>query len=128
MGQLNPTRQEIIDAHQALETFAAHGYMSAMDRKDEDATRKREEAIRSFLPPIPRPTMDEVEWDDSKHYLAEAEHASLGKVVMLSKIRKGGEIYCIRRGFEGKLLTLASPENLTPTGRRYVLYVLQEGE
>ncbi|MBK4161059.1 hypothetical protein GWO73_04350 [Corynebacterium macginleyi] len=118
MGQLNPTRQEIINAHEELKKLCQRL----------PATRAAKETILRALPPLPRPTMAEVEWDNSKHYLAEADHASLGKVVMLSKIRKGGEIYCIRRGFEGKLLTLASPENLTPTGRRYVLYVLQEGE
>ncbi|MBK4159479.1 hypothetical protein GWO56_08035 [Corynebacterium macginleyi] len=119
----NPTRQEILDAHEALDEIFHHILFSGGHYPS-----KAREQILAALPPIPRPTMAEVEWDNSKHYLAEADHASLGKVVMLSKIRKGGEIYCIRRGFEGKLLTLASPENLTPTGRRYVLYVLQEGE
>lgn len=128
MGQLEPTRQEIIDAHQALETFAAHGYMSAMDRKDEDATRKREEAIRSFLPPIPRPTMDEVEWDDSKHYLAEADHPTWGKVTMLFKKVGTGNIFVNFPEDGEQSFIYCTPENLTPTGRRYVLYVLQEGE
>ncbi|QRJ57480.1 hypothetical protein GWO64_009500 [Corynebacterium macginleyi] len=115
MGQLNPTRQEIINAHEALEKLCNRL----------PGTLYTKMAILAALPEKPRLTMAEVEWDDDKHYLAEAEHTSLGKVVMLSKIREGGEIYYIRRGFEGKLLTLASPDSLTPTGRRYVL---QEGE
>lgn len=115
MGQLEPTRQEILNAHDALDTLCERL----------PAARAAKESMLAALPPKPQPTMAEVEWDDDKHYLAEAEHCSLGKVVMLSKIRGSGEIYYIRRGFEGKLLTLASPEALTPTGRRYVL---QEGE
>ncbi|WP_284770943.1 hypothetical protein [Corynebacterium rhinophilum] len=115
MGQLNPTRQEIINAHEELEKL--------FNRLP--ATRAAKETILKVLPPLPRLTMAEIEWDDDKHYLAEAEHCSLGKVVMLSKICGGEEIYYIRQGFKGELLTFASPDKLTPTGRRYVL---QEGE
>lgn len=125
MGQLNPTRQEIIDAHKALETFAAHGYMSAMDRKDEDATHEREEAIRKLLPPIPRPTMNEVEWDDEKHYLAEADHRTWGKIIMLFKNVETGNIFVNFQENGEQHFIYCTPESLTPTGRRYVL---QEGE
>lgn len=116
MGQLNPTRQEIMDAHQALETLAAHGYMSAMDRKDEDSTRKCEEAIRKLLPPIPRPTMAEIDWDDEKHFLAEAEHEDGSDTIMLWKTTSGC-ISIIRNGLVGAVY----PDTLTPTGRRYEL-------
>ena len=120
MGQLNPTREEILAAYDALEglpIFAESLAQSVVQDLCND--------ILAALPPKPRPTMAEVEWDDEKHYLAEAEHCSLGKVVMLSKICGGEEIYYIRQGFKGELLTFASPDKLTPTGRRYVL---QEGE
>lgn len=121
MGQLNPTRQEILEAYEALNTLITHECLTALNTDQEDAIYEREQLIRKCLPPIPHPTMNDIEWDDDKHYLAEAEHTSLGKVVMLSKTREGGEIYYTRRGFEGKLLTLASPDSLTPTGRRYIL-------
>lgn len=124
MGQLNPTRQEILDAHKALQKLLVYALTWGDDTTSE-LYRELYSEVLAALPPLPRPTMADIEWDDDKHYLAEAEHCSLGKVVMLSKIRGGGEIYYIRRGFEGKLLTLSSPEALTPTGRRYVL---QEGE
>lgn len=124
MGQLNPTRQEILDAHKALQKLLVYALTWGDDTTSE-LYRELYGEVLAALPPKPRLTMAEIEWDDSKHYLAEAEHCSLGKVVMLSKIRGGGEIYYIRRGFEGKLLTLAYPNALTPTGRRYVL---QEGE
>lgn len=117
----NPTRQEIIDAHQALETLAAHGYMSAMDRKDEDATRKREEAIRKLLPPIPHHTMDEVEWNDEKHFLAEAEHPTWGKVIMLFQSPNTGNIFFMYPNGGVQHVVYCRPCNLTPTGRRYKL-------
>lgn len=118
MGQLNPTRQEIIDAQLARQ-------WAEWNKSCEVSSPEIQAAANFILAHTTPPTMADVEWDDDKHFLAEAEHCSLGKVVMLSKIRGGGEIYYIRRGFEGKLLTLSSPEALTPTGRRYVL---QEGE
>lgn len=125
MGQLNPTRQEILKAYASLFGLADFAVTQAEGKEQADMMRAYNDHILKALPPKPQPTMAEVAWDDEKHYLAEAEHCSLGKVVMLSKIRGGEEIYYIRRGFEGKLLTLAYPNALTPTGRRYVL---QEGE
>ena len=125
MGQLNPTRQEIIEAHQVVKDYIEHELDVAHNEADIKEALRRDELLLKFLPPLPRLTMAEIEWDEEEHFLTEAEHPNWGKVVMLSKIRGGGEIYYIRRGFEGKLLTLASPEVLTPTGRRYVL---QEGE
>ncbi|MCG7243800.1 hypothetical protein [Corynebacterium sp. ACRPS] len=125
MGQLNFTRQEIIEAHQVVKDYIEHELDVAHTEADIKEALRRDELLLKFLPPLPRPTMAEIEWDDDKHYLAEAEHCSLGKVVMLSKICGGEEIYYIRQGFKGELLTFASPDKLTPTGRRYVL---QEGE
>lgn len=125
MGQLEPTRQEIIAAHQVVKDYIEHELDVAHNEADIKEALRRDELLLKFLPPLPRPTMAEIEWDEETHYLAEAEHCSLGKVVMLSKICGGEEIYYIRQGFKGELLTFASPDKLTPTGRRYVL---QEGE
>lgn len=125
MGQLEPTRQEIIEAHNALEELKNVALSAADFCGDTEKFLMWKDEILKALPPKPQPTMAEIEWDDDKHYLAEAEHCSLGKVVMLSKICGGEEIYYIRQGFKGELLTFASPDKLTPTGRRYVL---QEGE
>lgn len=125
MGQLEPAREEILDAFEALHSLTEFAILHSADWKEEGEMRKCCVRIIQALPEKPRPTMAEIEWDDEKHYLAEAEHCSLGKVVMLSKICGGEEIYYIRQGFKGELLTFASPGKLTPTGRRYVL---QEGE
>lgn len=125
MGQLEPTREEIIEAHQVVKDYIEHELDVAHTEADIKEALRRDELLLKVLPPLPRLTMAEIEWDDDKHYLAEAEHCSLGKVVMLSKICGGEEIYYIRQGFKGELLTFASPDKLTPTGRRYVL---QEGE
>lgn len=122
MGQLEPTRQEIIDAHQALETFAAHGYMSAMDRKDEDATRKREEAIRSFLPPLPRVTLNDIFWVVSELLFAEVENIESGElgILLAYDVMPDGEKFMYVNHFDGDIHRY-SPEMLTLTGEKYNL-------
>lgn len=115
----NPTRQEIIDAHKALEEL----YDWALEWAGTRA-HSRYGAIRDVLPPKPKPTMAEVEWDDDKHYLAEAEHPGWGKVIMLGL-------------GEEKLIDVFIPHlrksncivprgNLTLTGKRYALTEVQE--
>lgn len=121
----NPTRQEIINAYTAVTTLA---------RLAEEFTPVRVEehkeindlhlAVRAALPPKPRPTMAEVEWDDDKHYLAEAESESGVKVVMLSQNR--GFIRCIQPPNAGDVVIGVPSEDLTPTGRRYTPTEVQE--
>lgn len=125
MGQLEPTRQEIIAAHQVVKDYIEHELDVAYTEADTEEALRRERLLLKFLPPKPRLTMAEIEWDDSKHYLAEAEHSEYGKATMVSKTHDTEEIYYLRWGATGRLMALASPEALTPTGRRYVL---QEGE
>ena len=71
--------------------------------------------------------MAEIEWDDDKHYLAEAEHDVYGQVIMLG-LDAGGLIEFIipsRRDFR---CDTDRPGNLTPTGKRYTLTEVQDDE
>lgn len=113
-----PTRQEIIDAYEALETLCA--------RVGEDTpVNAMRSLILTALPPKPLPTMAEVEWDDDKHYLAEAEHTYWGKVIMLYRHAGLRQIQYLRAGGANEI-RLADPADLTPTGRRYTLTEVQE--
>lgn len=110
----NPTRQEIINAHEELEKLCQRL----------PATRAAKETILRALPPFPRPTMNEIEWDDDEHFLAEAEHPDWGKVVML---RESALIIFVQP-IEKRMgdIHVARVEELTPTGRRYTLTEVQE--
>lgn len=116
------SKEEIVEAHSALETLAAHGYMSAMDREDEDATRKREEAIRKFLPPIPRVTLNDIFWDVNELLFAEVENIRTGELGMLLAydVRLDGERFIYVNHFDDKI-SRYSPEMLTLTGEKYNL-------
>lgn len=123
----NPTRQEIINAYTAVTTLA---------RLAEEFTPVRVEehkeindlhlAVRAALPPKPRPTMAEVEWDDDKHFLAEAEHPEHGKVVMFNNLRITEDISSLVTEDGVTYMELIPYKDLTPTGRRYTLTEVQE--
>ena len=121
----NPTRQEIINAHKALSdiTYLADTYLSSISGRF-DETRELRQTILAALPPKPQPTMAEIEWDDDKHYLAEAESESGVKVVMLSQSRDF--IMCIQPPNAGDVVIGLPSEDLTPTGRRYTPTEVQE--
>lgn len=110
----NPTRQEIIEAYDALEKLCNRL----------PATRAAKEPILRALPPKPHPTMADVEWDDDKHFLAEAEHPDLGKVVMLRE----SVLIIFVQPIEKRMgdIHVARVEELTPTGKRYTLTEVQE--
>ena len=114
----NPTRQEIINAYNTLEALCARL----------PATRAAKESILKALPPKPQPTMAEVEWDDNKHYLAEAENPDWGKVIMLGEGPLSGLIRITLTKENGPLWQTAEPETLTPTGKRYALTEVQDNE
>lgn len=118
----NPTREDIIRAHEALDTvcdlvtelrgFSANEYRNL---------------IRAALPPQPQPTMTDVVWNDEEHFLAEAKIKNGPLVAMIGKdqeqwitcipIEADPSLLCKRTEFEGYL---------TPTGKRYTLTEVQE--
>ncbi|MER0028424.1 hypothetical protein [Corynebacterium sp. KPL4043] len=125
MGRLNPTRQEIHDAHKALQKLLVYALTWGDDTTSE-LYRELYGEVLAALPPLPRPTMAEIEWDEETHYLAEAEHPYQGKVLMLGKSFFSGRI-CITRAKEnGALWSEVKPETLTPTGRSFELTEVQE--
>lgn len=110
-----PTHKEIIDAYDALDTLC--------DRVP--ATRSAKESILRALPPKPRPTMAEVEWDEDEHYLAEANYLHGGQVIMLTPVEDqvgNHQIYAIKcfRKDNGYTFT-ANSHFIKPTGKRYTL-------
>ena len=119
----NPTRQEIIDANSALASLVCVALSNTADPDEKDWIKTEGRAIAAVLPPKPRPTMAEVEWDDDEHYLAEAEHPDYGKVIMLFKNRLDW-ISCFYQ--ERSALFSEDPSLLTPTGERYTLTEVQE--
>lgn len=120
-----PTREEIQAAYDALEEF----YYAACALNlhgSHDTEEEWHSAILKVLPPKPRPTMAEVEWDDDVHYLAEAETPDLvGKVVMLRKT-ESGLIEFTMTTCTPLTKGCTWPEKLTPTGKRYTLTEVQE--
>lgn len=118
----NPTRQEIIDAHQTLrylcDCLEAEWKIGATTIKDSKSV------IEKALPPRPRPTMDEIAWDDEKHYLAEADHPGWGKVIMLGISEE--KLIDVFIPHLRKSNCIVPRGNLTPTGRRYTLTEVQE--
>lgn len=114
----NPTRQEIIEAHDALTTL----YARAMGVAPSRALRER---ILAALPPRPQPTMAEVEWDDELHYLAEAEHPVWRTVIMLG-LDEEKLIEVFVPHLRECRYRIVRREAITPTGKRYTLTEVQE--
>lgn len=114
-----PTRKEIIEAHNALNRL----YQHLLHDKDTDviALNTAIKAIVRLLPPKPKPTMADVEWDNDKHYLAEAVHPGLGKVIMLGNSPVDGLIRVARDEENIDLWQATESELLTLTGKRYTL-------
>lgn len=110
MTESKPTREEIIEAHEALEELCERL----------PATRYAKMTILNALPPLPKLTMAEIKWDDSKHYLAEAEHELHGTVTMLTREEYTGTIQCTFHNGHFVNVISCTPEYLTPTGRRYL--------
>lgn len=119
----NSTRQQIIDAYDALEELRANAL-------EQEGMRANDQyrAVLEALPPKPDLTMADVEWDDDKHYLAEAEHAIWGKVIMLFRDVDEGNIFVKTQSKEDQRFVYGTPEYLTPTGKRYTLAAADQPE
>lgn len=120
----NPTRAQILNAHEALEELKNVALSAADFCGDTEKYLAWKSEIIAALPPKPQPTMNEIEWDDDEHFLAEAEHPDWGKVVML---RESALIIFVQP-IEKRMgdIHVARVEELTPTGKRYTLTEVQE--
>lgn len=114
-----PNRDQIIRAYEALERLERAAWKGSENEYEEMYHSEAKDIILSILPPKP-PTMDEIEWDDDKHFLAEAEQVSRGHVIMVEVVDTG-EIRCMSKGLGNVTFFLVRPETLTPTGYRYTL-------
>ncbi|OFN33638.1 hypothetical protein [Corynebacterium sp. HMSC072A04] len=121
----NPTRQEIIDAHEALIELCGLAEDLAVTEAQARQVWKYHSSIRAALPPKPQPTMAEVEWDDDLHYLAEATHPVYETVLMLGPYMDGTIKFLALNRADSKTVW-GQPENLIPTGKRYTLTEVQE--
>ena len=117
----NPTRQEILEAHDALGKLSF--LVEDLAATVEEARRawNYHDSILAALPPKPQTAMNEIEWDDDKHYLAEAEHPEYGTVIMLGVGPCSGDIRITRDKERGALWQVVDPSELTPTGRKFEL-------
>lgn len=120
----NPTRQEIIDAHKALESLLIA--VSGGTSLGPFAITSMSYDIRAALPPKPLPTMADVGWDNEKHRFAVAEHSDYGEVIMLQSDLTTGQVRILLNDYGEFHMPYASPQNLTPTGKRYTLTEVQE--
>lgn len=115
-----PTRTDIIRAYEALDDICnlvimGRGYPANEYRN----------LILKALPPKPRPTMADVEWDDDVHYLAEATHLVYETVLMLGRDSDDAIKFLALNRADSKTVW-GQPRDLTPTGRRYTLTEVQE--
>jgi len=116
----NPTRDQIMQAYTALT-----GMCEIVERHAGYRPTEFKRAILAALPQQPLPTMAEVEWDDDDHYLAEAEHKSCGKVIMLGLDEDGLVEFFIPKARASRY-DAAYRGSLTLTGRRYELTEAQD--
>lgn len=126
----NFTRQEIIDAYTAVTTLARLAEeFTPVGVEEHKEINDLHLAVCAALPPRPQPTMAEIEWDDDKHYLAEAEVRTESeggvKVVMLNPT-PSRQVLCLHRAYSTPGAYRVSPDHLTPTGKRYALMEIQE--
>ena len=124
----NPTHQEIINAHEALEDMHHIARKTTEKWDEEGITDFWKSLILKALPPKPRPTMAEVEWDNRKHFLAvvEVDHEKYKRAIMLKQDVPGEVIECFALHPNKCVVGYFSPDMLTLTGKRYTLTEIQD--
>ncbi|WP_062037649.1 hypothetical protein [Corynebacterium simulans] len=114
----NPTREEIIRAHETLDDLCdclKMGWSASPA-----SIKASKDTVKKALPPKPFPTMADIEWLESVHYLAEAKHKDGRTVIMLTRDSSTRINFIWNESIDA-----THPQNLTPTGRMYTLTEVQ---
>lgn len=115
----NPTRQEIIEAHAALDELIKFANKYQYYYGDSSPLFQAEDILKA-LPPKPQPTMDDVDWEHDKHFLAVAEDTRDNQRYIMLFPDMSDRIRCIGKG-SSRYTTSLLREYLAPTGERYTL-------
>ena len=119
MSQFTLNKADIIDAHSAVGELQHIALKTTTDPFEKRGINAFVECIHIALPPKPMPTMADIEWDDEKHFLAEAEHSKYGKVIMIGDAHL--HTLVINPNDDITKTAYVDSARLTPTGRRYTL-------
>lgn len=135
MTEPSAEKDTVLTARESLYTLYRYACIANSDRGNDpqEIINAFDDVIKMFPEEETPPTMDEVEWDNSKHYLAEARvlkapdpHRVVG---MLAPAYDAGSI-AIKRGskflqsryihvFDKHSMFRIDTELLAPTGRKY---------
>lgn len=118
----SPNKRKIIEAYEALEKLRD----SAREQSGIIADGQYKDILEA-LPPKPKLTMADVEWNDDNHSLTEAIHPNYGNVPMLAQHYFNDDIGILIKEEDGLDLLYVAPETLTPTGRKYELKEINNG-
>lgn len=110
-----------ISAHEALSVLAAYSTGPLPER----AVQGYANEVRKALPPVPKPTMNDVNWERDIHFLAIAEDTRDNQRYIMLFPEISGHIRCITEDPQSYTLALLR-EFLVPTGERYELVDTQE--
>lgn len=124
-----PTREEIIEAHEALLELSGLAEELAVTEVEVRQAWKYHASILAALPPKPRSTMADVEWDDKRHFLAvvDVDHEVYKKAIMLQQNVCDDSIQCFALHQHRPVVCHFGPAFLTPTGERYTYTEVQDG-
>lgn len=119
-----PTREQIEAAYFATEQLV----LRATVVRESPAVKDYREMILKALPPMPRPTMEGVVWDDKKHFLAvvDVDHEEYKKAIMLKQNVYDDTIQCFALHPYKCVVCHFGPALLTPTGERYTFTGAQD--
>lgn len=118
-SQIDLNKDVIIDTYNALDELKHLALKDIQRNIEKYEIGSCVNIIRTALPPKPVPTMADIEWNDEKHFLAEAEHSEYGKVIMIGDAHLHTLVIDTRDDItKTKYVDSA---RLTPTGRRYTL-------
>lgn len=137
MTKPSTEKDTVLTARESLYTLYRYACIANSDRGDDpqEIINAFDDVIKMFPEEEAPPTMDEIEWDNSKHYLAEARvlkvpdpHRVVG---MLAPAYDAGSIAIKRNNkflqsryihvFDEHSMFRMDTELLAPTGRKYKL-------
>lgn len=140
MAESSAEKDTVLTARESLYTLYRYACIANSDRDNDpqEIINAFDDVIKMFPEEETPPTMDEIEWDNSKHYLAEARVLKVPdphRTVCMLSPASGTDMLTTRqiqygeetprgkyiRVFDEGFMFFMESELLAPTGRKYKL-------